>query len=300
MVRIAGVDVPDRKRAHVALRRIYGIGPTFASEILVKAALDPVAPPRMNELSEEQVDRIREIVDRDYNIEGDLRREVNQNIRRLNRNWLLPGPPPPAGIAGPRPANPNQRPLSQGTPTDSRRPGTPHRREEVNAKAPRSPERPARSPSGKSVHLFHLQQHHRQHYGPSGQRDRLRQRRHGGFQRIPKGDGVRRPAGRGAGRPSRHGYGPAPDRCADQRPRLRAGGGDTLVAERRTSYKQYSGRNPHPAQRGAAPQTQESLGTVTYGQIHRTILSALPKGRRKAVLKGRPLLHTPLRRGAPA
>ena len=43
MVRIAGVDVPDRKRAHVALRRIYGIGPTLASEILVKAALDPEA-----------------------------------------------------------------------------------------------------------------------------------------------------------------------------------------------------------------------------------------------------------------
>lgn len=83
MVRIAGVDVPDRKRAHVALRRIYGIGPTMASEILVKAALDPETPPRMNELSEAQVDRIREIVDRDYNTEGDLRREVNQNIRRL-------------------------------------------------------------------------------------------------------------------------------------------------------------------------------------------------------------------------
>ena len=83
MVRIAGVDVPDRKRAHVALRRIYGIGPTLASEILVKAELDPEIPPRMNELSEAQVDRIREIVDRDYNTEGDLRREVNQNIRRL-------------------------------------------------------------------------------------------------------------------------------------------------------------------------------------------------------------------------
>ena len=83
MVRIAGVDVPDRKRAHVALRRIYGIGPTLAAEILVKLALDPEAPPRMNELSEEQVDRIREIVDHDYNTEGDLRREVNQNIRRL-------------------------------------------------------------------------------------------------------------------------------------------------------------------------------------------------------------------------
>ncbi len=83
MVRIAGVDVPDRKRAHVALRRIYGVGPAIASEILVKADLDPEAPPRMNELSESQVDRIREIVDREYNTEGDLRREVNQNIRRL-------------------------------------------------------------------------------------------------------------------------------------------------------------------------------------------------------------------------
>lgn len=83
MVRIAGVDVPDRKRAHVALRRIYGIGPVFAAEILTKADLDPVMPPRMNELSEGQVDRIREIVDREYITEGDLRREVNQNIRRL-------------------------------------------------------------------------------------------------------------------------------------------------------------------------------------------------------------------------
>ncbi len=83
MVRIAGVDVPDRKRAHVALRSIYGIGPKIAQEILIKADLDPVIPPRMNELSEEQIDRIRELVDRDYISEGDLRREVNQNIRRL-------------------------------------------------------------------------------------------------------------------------------------------------------------------------------------------------------------------------
>lgn len=83
MVRIAGVDVPDRKRAHVALRSIYGIGPHVAEEILVKADLDPLIPPRMNELSEEQVDRIRELVDRDYITEGDLRREVGQNIRRL-------------------------------------------------------------------------------------------------------------------------------------------------------------------------------------------------------------------------
>ena len=83
MVRIAGVDVPDRIKAHVALRSIYGIGPKMASEILVKAQIDVDSPPRMNELSEEQVDRIREIVDRDYLQEGDLRREVGQNIRRL-------------------------------------------------------------------------------------------------------------------------------------------------------------------------------------------------------------------------
>lgn len=83
MVRIAGVDVPDRKKAHVALRSIYGIGPTLAAEILVKADIDPVLSPRMNELNEAQVDRIRELVDREYTAEGDLRREVNQNIRRL-------------------------------------------------------------------------------------------------------------------------------------------------------------------------------------------------------------------------
>jgi small subunit ribosomal protein S13 len=83
VVRIAGVDVPDRKRAHVALRSIYGIGPKIAEEILIKAELDPVIPPRMNELTEEQIDRIRELVDRDYISEGDLRREVTQNIRRL-------------------------------------------------------------------------------------------------------------------------------------------------------------------------------------------------------------------------
>jgi small subunit ribosomal protein S13 len=83
VVRIAGVDVPDRKRAHVALRSIYGIGPKAAEEIVLKAELDTVIPPRMNELTEGQIDRIRELVDRDYISEGDLRREVNQNIRRL-------------------------------------------------------------------------------------------------------------------------------------------------------------------------------------------------------------------------
>ena len=66
MVRIAGVDVPDRKRAHIALRSIYGIGPAKALEIVGKANLDMDMPPRMNELSETEVDRIRVVVDQDY------------------------------------------------------------------------------------------------------------------------------------------------------------------------------------------------------------------------------------------
>ena len=83
MDRLAGVDVPDRKRAQGALRSIYGIGPVKAAEILAKLDLDPVQAPRMNELSDEQVNQIREIIDKDYITEGDLRRDVNQNIRRL-------------------------------------------------------------------------------------------------------------------------------------------------------------------------------------------------------------------------
>ena len=70
----------------------------------------------MNELSEIQVDRLREIIDREYLIEGDLRREVNQNIRRLNRNRFLPRPAPPPGSARQRPAHPHQRPLAKRPP----------------------------------------------------------------------------------------------------------------------------------------------------------------------------------------
>ena len=83
MVRIAGVDIPDGKRADVALRRLYGIGPKTAVDVLVKVGVDGDPKPKMMELSEAQIDRIREIVDKEYRIEGDLRREVNMNIRRL-------------------------------------------------------------------------------------------------------------------------------------------------------------------------------------------------------------------------
>ena len=81
MARIAGVDLPRDKRIDIALRKIYGIGPHNALEVLEKAQVDPAK--RTKDLSEEEVARIRNIIDRDYKVEGDLRKEVQQNIKRL-------------------------------------------------------------------------------------------------------------------------------------------------------------------------------------------------------------------------
>ena len=83
MVRVAGVDIPDRKRVDIALRSIYGIGSTVAQDILRKASIDGDPKPKVMELSEDQINRLREVIDHDYRVEGDLRREVNMNIRRL-------------------------------------------------------------------------------------------------------------------------------------------------------------------------------------------------------------------------
>ena len=81
MARIAGVDLPRNKRIDIALTYIYGIGRTRADEIVDKADLDPST--RSNELTEGEVRRIRDIIDEEYQVEGDLRREVQMNIKRL-------------------------------------------------------------------------------------------------------------------------------------------------------------------------------------------------------------------------
>ena len=81
MARISGVDVPDNKRIPYALRYIYGIGPTRAAEIVHKAQLDPNR--RMRELTDGELSLLREIIDRDYLVEGDLRRQVRGNVQRL-------------------------------------------------------------------------------------------------------------------------------------------------------------------------------------------------------------------------
>jgi len=81
MPRIAGVDIPAPKRIDISLRYIYGIGPTRALEILRKAEIDPSL--RANKLSEEEVSQIAGIIENDYVVEGQLRRQVQQNIARL-------------------------------------------------------------------------------------------------------------------------------------------------------------------------------------------------------------------------
>ncbi len=80
MALVAGVNIPDRKRIEVALRSVYGIGPTLARKIISDLAID--GNPRVRDLMEEQISRLRETVDRQYKVEGDLRREVQMNIRR--------------------------------------------------------------------------------------------------------------------------------------------------------------------------------------------------------------------------
>lgn len=81
MARIAGVNIPSNKRVVIALQYIYGIGPKFAQEIVEKVGIP--AEKRVNELSDGEVLQIRETVDKDYQVEGDLRREVLMNIKRL-------------------------------------------------------------------------------------------------------------------------------------------------------------------------------------------------------------------------
>ena len=81
MARIAGVDIPREKRVVISLTYIHGIGPTSASRVLSAANVAPNT--RVRDLTDDVVNRLREVVDRQYKVEGDLRREVSLNIKRL-------------------------------------------------------------------------------------------------------------------------------------------------------------------------------------------------------------------------
>ncbi|MBC8049103.1 MAG: 30S ribosomal protein S13 [Hyphomicrobiales bacterium] len=81
MARIAGVNIPSAKRVEIALRYIHGIGPKFSKEICTQVNIAPER--RVNQLTDAEILQIREMIDRDYVVEGDLRREVSMNIKRL-------------------------------------------------------------------------------------------------------------------------------------------------------------------------------------------------------------------------
>jgi small subunit ribosomal protein S13 len=81
MPRIAGVDIPREKQIWVSLQYIYGIGPTFSQKILKQTGINPEV--KADELTEGEVNKIRELIDKEYTVEGELRKEVNLNIKRL-------------------------------------------------------------------------------------------------------------------------------------------------------------------------------------------------------------------------
>ncbi len=81
MARIAGVDLPNEKRVEIGLTYIYGIGRKSAMDILAEAGINPDT--RVKDLTEDEVSKLRECIDKGYNVEGDLRREVALNIKRL-------------------------------------------------------------------------------------------------------------------------------------------------------------------------------------------------------------------------
>ena len=82
MARISGINIPTNKRACIALTYIFGIGPKRAADICTKASIEKSK--RINQLSDEEISKIRELVDKDYLVEGDLRREIAMNIKRFN------------------------------------------------------------------------------------------------------------------------------------------------------------------------------------------------------------------------
>jgi len=81
MARIAGVDIPRNKQVWVSLQYVYGIGSSLSQKILAQTGISPDT--RVSELTEEEVNRLRELIDREYKVEGELRKEVNLNIKRL-------------------------------------------------------------------------------------------------------------------------------------------------------------------------------------------------------------------------
>ena len=113
MARISGVDLPRNKRIEVALTYIFGIGRTSSKKILAEAGINPDT--RSDKLGEEEVNRIREVIDSGFKVEGDLRREVSMNIKRLMDLGCYRGLRHRRGLPVNAAAHAHQRPHPQGS-----------------------------------------------------------------------------------------------------------------------------------------------------------------------------------------
>ena len=209
MARIAGVNIPTNKRVIIGLTYIYGIGPTKAEQICLQLKIP--AERRVNQLSDDEVLRIRELIDRDFQVEGDLRREIAMNIKRLMDLGLLPRPASPPRPAGSRPAHPHQRPHPQGQGGRDRRQEEGH---PLMAKAATNTARPRRKERKNIISgVAHVLSTFNNTMITIGRRPRQRHRlvvvRQPGLQGQPQIDALRRPGrrrGRGQKSPrARHG-----------------------------------------------------------------------------------------------
>ena len=131
MPRFLGVDIPSDKPTMISLQYLYGVGPRVARELCHKAGVNPQAHAR--DLHEDEVARIAALLDKDYVVEGQLRRQTAQNISRLARYQLLPRHSASPRAAGPRPAHANQRPNTQRPEEDRGRQEGRQRFEVVNS-----------------------------------------------------------------------------------------------------------------------------------------------------------------------
>ena len=203
MARIAGVDIPRDKRVVISLTYIFGIGKTTSENILNSTNINPSK--RVKDLDEAELTRLREYIDRNYVVEGDLRREVNMNIKRLIEIGLLPWSAPPPQSAGAWSADTHERPHSSRCAQDCGRQEEDAAqvvREKCNGSTttptPRSAystQRAQERARWTGAYSCIVQQHHYYDYGSPGQYLVLGQQWQRWVQRQPQVDAVRRPAG---------------------------------------------------------------------------------------------------------
>src|SRR5256885_4029854 len=114
MARISGVDLPRNKHTNIALTYIYGIGHSRAAKILEAAKVEPIK--KVQDLNEDEVNRIRQVIEAEGNVEGDLRKDVSMHIKRLIEIGSYPGSRHPRHLSVPRQRTHTHPPTPQGPP----------------------------------------------------------------------------------------------------------------------------------------------------------------------------------------